>query len=141
MGKQSAHLLLALGGLETTNVELKLLALKDVTVAATGLTRARRDGGVETTGTELLLNEGVELGVLAAVLELAGDMGRELGLVDVGLGGTLTSGTALGGHGLAVVLLVSLAEGSSVDLDDGTLYEGVGADKFVVGCVVDLDGH
>ena len=32
-----------------------------------------------------------------------------------------------------------LAEGSSVDLDDGTLYEGVGADEFVVGCVVDLN--
>lgn len=131
------RLLLALGGLETTNVELELLALKNVTVAATRLAGAAGDGGVETTGTELLLNERVELALLAAVLELAGNVVRELGLVNVGLSSTLTGSTTLGGDGLAVVLLVSLTEGGGIDLDDGALDEGVGSDKLVVGRVVD----
>jgi len=131
------QLLLALGGPETTNVELKLLALEDVTVTSARLTGTRRDGGVETTGTELLLDERVELALLAAGLELAGDVVGELGLVKVGLGGTLTGGTTLGGDGLAVVLLVSLTEGSSVDLDDAALDKGVGSDKLVVRGVVD----
>ena len=35
--------------------------------------------------------------------------------------------------------LVPLAEGSSVDLDDGAFDEGVGPDEFVVRGVVDLN--
>ena len=34
--------------------------------------------------------------------------------------------------------LVPLAEGGSVNLDNGTLDESVGSDEFVVGGVVDL---
>ena len=36
------------------------------------------------------------------------------------------------------MLLVPLPEGSSINLDDGTLDEGVGTDEFVVGGVVNL---
>ncbi len=111
VNNKSYLLLGALGSLETTNVEFELLALKNVTINTTRLTRARRNGGVKTTGTELLLNERVELALLAAVLELAGNVVGELGLVDVGLSGTLTGSTTLGGDGLAVVLLVRLTEG------------------------------
>jgi hypothetical protein len=35
--------------------------------------------------------------------------------------------------------LVPLPEGSSIDLDDGRLDEGVGSDKLVVGSVVRLE--
>lgn len=131
------HLLLALGSLKTTDVELELLALEDVTVAATRLTGTRRDGGVETTGTELLLDERIELTLLAAVLELSRDVVGKLSLVGVGFGGTLTSSTTLGGHGLTIVLLVSLAERGGVDLDDAALDERVGTHKLVVRGVVD----
>lgn len=33
---------------------------------------------------------------------------------------------------------VPLTEGGGIDLDDGTLDESVGTNKFVVGCIVDL---
>lgn len=36
-----------------------------------------------------------------------------------------------------VVLLVPLTEGSGVNLDDGVLHQGVGADQLVVAGVVD----
>ena len=35
--------------------------------------------------------------------------------------------------------LVPLTEGGSIDLDDGTLHEGVRADEFVVRGIVDLE--
>jgi len=33
---------------------------------------------------------------------------------------------------------IPLTEGGTIDLDDGTLDESVGTDKFVVRCIVDL---
>ncbi len=130
------QLLLALGGPETTDVELEFLALEDVTVAATGLTGTRRDGGVETAGAKLLFDERVELALLAAVLQLTGNVVGVLGLIGVGLSGTLTSGTTLGSHRLAVVLLVSLTERGGVHLDNAALDERVGTHKLVVRGVV-----
>ena len=74
--------MLGLASTEPTNVEFELLALKDVTVGATGLARAGRDDGVETTGGELRLEEGVELGLLLALSEDALDVvGRLVGLL------------------------------------------------------------
>jgi hypothetical protein len=35
--------------------------------------------------------------------------------------------------------LIPLPEGGGIDLDDSVLDEGVRADEFVVGCIVDLD--
>ena len=55
--------MLLLGGAQLADVELELLALEDVAVAAAGLARARGDGGVETAGGELVLEERVDLGV------------------------------------------------------------------------------
>jgi len=61
-----------------------------------------------------------------------------LALLDVlALGGRGGTGTLLGGHGHTVVLLVCLTEGSGIDLDDGTLDEGVSADQLVVRSVED----
>ena len=53
-----------------------------------------------------------------------------LGVLGLGL---LTSAA----DALAVVGLVPLTEGGGVDLDDGAPGQGVGADEFVVGWVVD----
>jgi hypothetical protein len=36
--------------------------------------------------------------------------------------------------------LVPLTEGSSIDLDDGALHKGVGSDKFIIRCIVYLEG-
>jgi hypothetical protein len=43
--------------LDLTEVELKLLTLKNVTIATTRLTGTRRDDGIETTGVELIVQE------------------------------------------------------------------------------------
>ena len=118
---------------ELALVEGELLALEDVAVAAAGLAGAAGDDGVQATGLELLLDGGLDLargGEASSLLLL-----DRLALLDLlnGLALLLLATTA---DGLAVVSLVPLTEGSSVDLDDGGLGQGVGADKLVVGRMV-----
>ena len=55
--------MLLLASTELTDVKLQLLPLEDVPVAATRLARPARDGGVQTTGTELCLDGIFELRV------------------------------------------------------------------------------
>jgi hypothetical protein len=113
-------------------VESELLTLQDVTVAATGLAGSAGDNGVETTGLELLLEGRVDLaggGEAGSLLLLDG-----VGLLHLLGGGLLLLASAT--KGLAVVSLIPLAERSGIDLDNGRLGEGVGADKLVVGRVV-----
>lgn len=118
-------------------VELELLALKDVTIGATTLSWSGRDGSVQTTGLELRLEQRVDLGLLLALGESALDVGR-LGLLSLLGRSSLLLGTGtLLGHGLGVVSLVPLTERSSINLNNAGLDDGVGADKLVVRGVVD----
>lgn len=119
--------------MELALVESELLTLEDVTVAATGLAGAGRDNGVETTGLELLLEGGVDLAGGGEALSLL--LLDRLGLLDLLKNLTLLL-LATATEGLAVVGLVPLTEGGSVDLDNGGLGEGVGTDELVVGGVV-----
>lgn len=130
----STHLLV-----ELALVEGELLTLQDVTVDTARLTGPAGDNGVETTGLELLLEGGVDLA--------AGGKASSLLLLDrlallhlLGGGGALLLLPAAA-EGLAVVGLVPLTEGSGIDLDDGGLGEGVGADELVVAGVVGDDDH
>lgn len=114
-------------------VESELLTLEDVAIGTAGLAGAGGDDGVETTGLELLLESGVDLatgGEAGSLLLL-----NRLGLLHLlnGLTLLLLASTA---EGLAIVGLVPLTERSGIDLDDGGLGQGVGADKLVVGRVV-----
>lgn len=122
--------------MELALVESELLTLEDVTVAAAGLAGARGDDGEQATGLELLLDGGVDLargGEAGGLLLLDG---RALlhGLLLLAL--LLLSAAA---EALAVVGLVPLTEGGGIDLDDGGLGQGVGADQLVVGGVVGDD--
>lgn len=67
--------MLGLSSLELPDVELQLLSFQDVTIGTSGLSRARRDGGVETTGRELRLEEGVDLASLLTLSDGALDVG------------------------------------------------------------------
>jgi hypothetical protein len=118
-------------GLEFLEVEFEFLALKDVTVTTARLTGTRSDDGVQTTGGELVINEGIDLGKSLATGLL---LDEAVGLFDFSDGGI---GLTLLAQNLTVVRFVPLTEGSGIDLDNGTLDEGLGADKFVVGGVVD----
>jgi hypothetical protein len=119
---------------DSTLVEGQLLALQDVAVAATTLAGPAGDDGVQTTGLELALDGGLDLALLLEALALLLD--DALALLDLLLGGA-TGGLLLPAtaDGLAVVGLVPLTEGRGVDLDDGGLGQGVGADQLVVGRV------
>lgn len=118
---------------EGTLVESKLLTLEDVTVAATALAGTRRHNGEDTTSLELLLESVLDLagGLEAVGLLLLDGVGLLLLLLLAGLS------LAPAAERLAVVGLEPLSEGSGINLDDGGLGEGVGADKLVVGGVVD----
>lgn len=120
--------------MELALVESQLLALEDVTVAATRLAGARGNNCIQTTSLELLLKRGVDLAVLLKALGLL--LLDALALLDLlnGLALLLLATTA---EQLAVVGLVPLTEGRGIDLDDGGLGEGVGAHQLVVGRVVD----
>lgn len=126
--------------MELALVEGELLTLEDVAVAAAGLAGAAGDDGVETTGLELLLDGGLDLAT-------GGEAGGLLlldGLAPLHLLGLLALLGGLGAlppaaEGLAVVGLVPLTEGRGIDLDDGALGEGVGADELVVRGVVGHD--
>jgi hypothetical protein len=123
---------LGLTDLELLVVEVEFLALKDVTIGTTALTRSGSDDGEETTSLELLLENGVDFSILLALVENSLDVvGLRL------LGGLLGSlGTSV--DGLGVVGLVPLTEGGSVDVNNGGLDKGLGSEKLVVGSVVSL---
>ena len=122
---------------ELALVEGELLTLQDVTVAAAGLAGAAGDDGEQAAGLELLLDGALDLALLgeAGSLLLLNGLALLLllGLLAL-LGGLGTLASAA--DGLAVVGLVPLAEGGGVDLDNGGLGQGVGADELVVGRVV-----
>lgn len=121
-------------------VESQLLTLKDVTVAATALTGAGSDDSIKTTGGELRLEGRLDFGGTLAGGDLPLDL-LGLSLVLRTLSSLLLLGLACGAtllaEGKTVVSLVPLPEGSGIDLDDGSLGQGVGTDKFVVGRVED----
>lgn len=122
---------------EETLVESKLLTLEDVTVATTALAGTRRHNGEDTTSLELALESVLDLagGLEAVSLLLLHAVGLLLLLLLAGLGLSPTA------EGLAVVGLEPLSERCGIDLNDGGLGEGVGADKLVVGGVVDDTDH
>lgn len=141
-------LLLSLSNL--SDVEGKLLTLEDVSVSTARLTRARGQTGIETTSLELLIQLGVKDALANALSELVlKGVGDLLTLSNGHLHGGTGGGGRSGGGGLlglllleggtrddSVVLLVPLLEGGGINLDDGSLNEGVGTDQLVGGGVV-----
>lgn len=118
-------------------VESQLLTLQDVSINTTALAGTGRNHGVKTTGLELTFQSILNLAGSSKSGSLLGLYALALLLLFCGLGLLLASSA----NGLTVVCLVPLSEGSGVDLDDGGLGEGVGADKFVVGRVEGDDDH
>ena len=118
---------------ELALVESEFLTLEDVSIAAAGLAGTARDDGEDATGLELLLDGALDLatgGETSSLLLL-----DAVALLDL-LNGLSLLHLATAAEGLAVVSLIPLAERSGIDLDNGGLSQGVGADKLVVGRVV-----
>jgi len=116
-------------------VEGEFRTLQDVAINAAALAGAGRDAREEAARVELE-SEGLVNGALGGVL---GDAALDVvGLLDVGL---ILALFLLGGALLvqldSVVALVPRAERLGVNLDDGVLDEGLGADELVVRGVVD----
>ena len=66
--------------LHLADVELELLALEDVAVAAAGLAGPGRDAGQEAATVELVLKSGVDLAGGLTGSQLLGDLGARLRL-------------------------------------------------------------
>ena len=116
-------------------VKGKFLALQDVSVAPSGLSRSRGDLGQDTARGKLLVEGRVEDAVGLPSLELFGHLGRDSRHVDGGAG----FGTVLGlldANLDSVVGLVPALKGVGINHDNGTLDQGLGADQLVVGRVV-----
>lgn len=122
--------------MELALVESELLALEDVAIGTAALAGPGGNDGVETTSLELLLEDGVDLALGRVALSLL--LLDRLGLLD-GLLLLALLHLASTADGLAVVSLVPLTERSGINLDDGGLGQGVGADQLVVGRVVGDD--
>lgn len=128
------HDLLLFLGRHLLEVELEFLALKNVAISTSALSRSRRDAGVEAALPKLVFNGAFNdsHGLSALGLLLGG------GLADLSL--VLTFLALLLTEDHTVVLLVELTERNGVDLHDAVLHEGLGTHKLVVGGVV-LDFH
>ena len=108
-------------------VKGQLVTLEDVTVATTALAGSRADESIQTAGLELSLQRGLNLArALQSLLSLGLHALADLLLLDLLLA---LSSTAQRG---AVVCFVPLSERRGVDLDDGGLGQGVGADQLIV---------
>jgi len=84
----------------------------------------------------LTLQQRINFSLLLPLLDDTLKVFGFFGLLGSGGGGSLSSFGTLLRDRLRVVRLVPLSERSSVDLNDGALDEGVRADEFVVGGVV-----
>merc|ERR1719333_315700 len=119
--------------LKLLQVELELLALEHVPVEAAGLAWARRDACKKTAGGELVGHLLVEGAGLAALGELSLQVSASLSAFT-----SFIRFFKLLLVELNVVLLeVPLSEGGGIDVDNGVLDEGLGANELVVGGVVD----
>ncbi len=117
--------------LDLLEVEIEFLTLEDVTIATTRLTRTRGNDGKETTSGELIINMRLNLGFILAGSKLTKNTVRLLNF------SLLTSLNLALSKGLTIMGLVPLTEGSSINLDNGTLYESLGTDELVVASIVD----
>lgn len=119
---------LALLLLHLLDVELQLLALKDVAVAAAALTRAGGDAGIQAATRHLFIDQVGDLVVDVALLQLPLHVVGLLGLLGLGLGLGLLLGGLLDANLSPIVLLVPGLEWAGIHLDNGILHEGLGAD-------------
>jgi hypothetical protein len=123
--------------LQLLEVELELLAFKDVAVSSAGLSWSGGDASEKSTSGELIGNVGVDDSAGLSLLE----SGKNVSALLLGFGGNSSAFSSLLLLLLSkfniVVLGIELLEGSCVDLDDGVLDDGLGSDKLVVGGVVD----
>jgi len=82
---------------------LEFLALENVAISAAGLPWSAGDGSVETAGSELRLEQRLDLGLLLLLLKAALSMVRALD----GLGSGIDGRLALLGDGLCVLRMRS----------------------------------
>jgi len=116
-------------------VEFQFLALENVAVSATALTRRRGDLGEETARREVLLKLRLDLGGLSSLDVLLGGLLRAL-LIEHSfvLLGQLKA--LLATKWESIVSLVPLTEWRAVDLHDGALGERLRTHELVVAGVV-----
>ena len=96
------------------------------------MTRSGSDDGQQSTGLELLFEDGVNLCVLLSLVQ------NSLDVVGLFLVSGLLGDLGASEDGLSVVGFVPLSEGGSVDVNNGGFDEGLGSEKLVVGGVVSL---
>lgn len=118
-------------------VESQLLALQDVSIDTSTLSRSRRNDSQKTTGLELLLQSCLNLSLRSQSISLLLLYTLALLLRLVGGSLLLASSAEVG----SVVGLIPLSERGSINVDNGRLGEGVGSDEFVVGRMESDDNH
>jgi hypothetical protein len=115
--------------LNSTLVEGELLSLENVPIAASALAWAAGHDGVQTGSLKLPLERWINLAALAEAITLLGLDTLALLSLLLSLALLLLPATT---QALAVVSLPPRAERIGVDLDNGGLGQGIGADEFVV---------
>jgi hypothetical protein len=125
--KRRTQLLLALS-LDLPLVELEFFAFENIAIATSRLSGARRNRHKKATADELVSNCRIDAAILVPLEEGALQRGSDLARLFLLFGLAKSD---------AVMLVVPLTEGSSVDLNDGVLHKSVGADVVVVRAVVD----
>lgn len=114
-------------------VELKLLALKDITVAPTALAWPGRNAGFQTASGELFLHERIDRSfflksLLSITLQTLLADGKAFDVSDFC--------AVFSAQGYGVVVLVPQPERISINQHDGILHKGLGTNQFVVRRIV-----
>jgi hypothetical protein len=116
---------------DSSLVEGQLIALENVAITPSTLTRPRRNNRIQSSSLKLSLQRLLNLAHrLHTLLSLPRHTLADLLVLDRLLPALLLPSPANAG---AVVSFIPGTEGSGVDLHDSGFGEGVGADEFVVG--------
>ena len=114
-------------------VELKFFSLEDVSIYATGLSRAGRNAGHYVPRIELFSEFGLKLAVLSNTLQLSLDVTGSLSVSTSGIRLILSLSVEL--H--IVFLKVPVSEWCGIDEYDSVLDKSFGTNKLVVSRVID----
>lgn len=124
--------------LHLLEVEFKLTALENISIAATALAGATGNASVDTTYGKLIVKMRIKFAAIVALFKLSLKM---VALLALGFLSGSSAALLLDTDLNTIVLLIPLLERGSINLHNSILYQSLSTHKFVVGGVINDIQH